>query len=299
MRYYTESDTLFIRGSFRAASTGTNGGIRCVSTLLNHTLASGNDPADPEKELEIVAAGAGTGSNYFGLVTSVPAGQACVLQYDFITVFITAGIRRESPGGTGGINIIVTSSEGMSDAALLGTILVATEAKTEALLALGLPLTGTPSDHVIAACEGEERHCTAGRLTAAGKAVREAVLHGIPEALTRHDTGAVAESPAFFIFSRFKGEHWVEWSQKSCPYYPCHFEGQSCDFCYCPFYPCRDEDLGQWTPGSNGGRVWNCAGCTLLHEPAVAGYLKRYPGASRAELIRIGKRKQVTAARTD
>jgi len=113
MRYYTQSDTLFVRGSFRAASTGVNGGIRSVSTLLNHTLEPDCDAASAEKELEIAAAGAGIGGDYFGLLTTVPAGQACVLQYDFITVFITAGIRREEPGRAGSVSIIVTSSEGM------------------------------------------------------------------------------------------------------------------------------------------------------------------------------------------
>jgi hypothetical protein len=38
--------------------------------------------------------------------------------------------------------------------------------------------------------------------------------------------------------------HWVEWSPEGCPYYPCHFEGQQCDFCYCPLYPCLDTSLG-------------------------------------------------------
>jgi adenosylcobinamide hydrolase len=212
-----------------------------------------------------------------------------VLQYDFITVFITAAIRREGAGGAAAITILVTSSEGMSDSALLDTIMVATEAKTEALLAAGLPLTGTPADGVIAACEGDERHCSAGRRTEAGTRVRAAVIHGIPEALTRHDTGVAADRPAFFIFSRINGEHWIAWSPRHCTYYPCHFEGQSCDFCYCPFYPCRDEGLGQWAAGSNGSRVWNCARCTLLHEPVVAAYLKKYPGASLGELVRVQK----------
>lgn len=289
MRYYTQSDTLFIRGSFRAASTGVNGGIRSVSTLLNHTLRPGCDSFDAEKELGMAVAAAGTGSDFLGLLTTVPAGQACVLQYDFITVFVTAGIRREEPGRAGSVGIIVTSSEGMSDGALLETVMVATEAKAEALIKLGLPMTGTPADTIIAACEGEERHVSAGRLTDAGKRVREAVLHGIPAALTRNDAGIRAERPAFFIFSRIKGEHWIEWSPVDCPYYPCHFKGQSCDFCYCPFYPCRDESLGEWAKGSNGSRVWNCAKCTLLHKPAVAAYLKKYPGASLAELVRAGK----------
>jgi adenosylcobinamide hydrolase len=287
MRYYTDSGSLFIRGPFRAAGTGINGGIRSVSTLLNHSIRPGRNPDNEEKELELVAFGAGIGPDWSGLSTAVPTGQACVLQYDFVTVFITAGIRREEHGSTGGINIIVTSSEGMSDGALLETIMVATEAKAEALLTLDLPLTGTPADAVIAACEGEEHHRYAGRMTDVGKRVREAVLHGVPEALTRHDTGVDADRPAFFIFSRFMGEHWVEWSPVNCPYYPCHFKGQSCDFCYCPFYPCRDEGLGQWADSSNGGRVWNCARCELLHEPAVAAYLKKYPGASLDELVRF------------
>jgi adenosylcobinamide hydrolase len=292
MRYYTESDTLFVRGSFRAASTGINGGIRSVSTLLDHTLEPDCDSPDAGKVLENRAAGAGIGGDYFGLLTTVPANQACVLRHDFITVFITAGIRREEPGRAGSVNIIVTSSEGMSDAALLETIMVATEAKAEALLALGLPLTGTPADTVMAACEGEERHYSAGRLTEAGKRVREAVLHGIPAALTRHDAGVTADRPAFFIFSRIKGEHWIEWSPENCQYYPCHFKGQSCDFCYCPFYPCKNEKLGQWAASSNGSRIWNCARCTLLHQPKVAEYLKKYPGASLGELTRIDKRKK-------
>ncbi len=290
MRYYTESDTLFVRGCFRAASTGINGGIRSVSTLLNHTATPNLDPAENEKELVVAAAGAGIGPDWFGLLSTVSVGQSCVLQYDFITVFITAGIRREEPSRAGSISIIITSSEGMSDAALLESIMVATEAKTEALLALDQPLTGTPADTVIAASEGEERHRCAGRMTEAGRRVREAVLHGIPKALTRHDAGVKSASPAFFIFSRFKGEHWIEWSPQDCPFYPCHFEGQSCDFCYCPFYPCKDERLGQWAKSANGGKVWNCAACTLLHEPATAAYLKRYPAASREELLRVGRK---------
>ncbi len=292
MRYYTEPDTLFVRGSFRAASTGISGGIRQVSTLLNHTLEPDCDSHDAAKELEMVAAGAGIGGDYFGILTTVSANQACVLQYDFITVFITAGIRREEPRRAGSISIIVTSSEGLSDGALLETIMVATEAKAEAMLALGLPLAGTPADTVIAASEGVEQHDSAGRLTDTGMRVRDAVLHGIPAAITRHDAGVAAARPAFFIFSRIKGGHWIEWSPRGCPYYPCHFRGQSCEFCYCPFYPCKDEKLGQWARSSNGSRVWNCAKCELLHKPTVAGYLKRYPGASLGELVQVGKGKR-------
>jgi len=293
MRYYLDKSTLFIRGSFRAASTGTSGGIRSVSSLLNHTVAPEGSHGDPAKEIEQVAAAEGLGPDLFGLLTAVPVLQTCVLQYDFITVFITAGIRREPPATAGSINIIICSSEGMEDAALLETIMVATEAKAEALFGLDLPATGTSADAVITSCEGETGHRYAGRITPAGLRVREAVLHGIPEALRLHDTGTIPGRPEFFIYSRLQGGHWAEWKAgHECTYYPCHFKGQSCDFCYCPFYPCKEGSLGQWVKGSNGGRVWNCAGCTLLHEPAVAAYFRKFPNASREELVQYSEKQK-------
>jgi adenosylcobinamide hydrolase len=289
MRYYFDTSSLFIRGIFRAASTGISGGIRTVSTLINHTVPAGPDKDGPDKELELVAAGAGIDHDFFGLLTTVPVQQSCILQYDFVTVFITAGIRRGQPVNAGTINIIVYSSEGLGDAALLETIMVATEAKVEALQEMDLPLTGTPTDAVIVGCEGEIKHRHAGRLTGPGRCVRESVIHGIPQAIKRFNAPQHSGRASFFIFSRFKGDHWVEWTPDTCPYFPCHFPGQVCDFCYCPYYPCGDEKLGEWadSSGIKGGKVWNCARCTLLHEPEIADYLKKYPMASRAELIRL------------
>jgi len=293
MRYYTDTNTLFIRGSFRAASTGICGGIRSVPAILYHTMdPAGNAGEDPDKILGRAASRAGLGSEYTGFLSPVPANQFCILQYDFITVFIAAGIRREPPAGSGGISIIVTSTEGFDDAALLEAIMIATEAKTEALRALDLPASGTPADGVIIACEGDTRHRAAGRDTAPGMRIREAVSYGLPEALRRHDAGIASGRPAFFIFSRFRGGHWIEWVPEKCPYYPCHFPGQACDFCYCPFYPCRDESLGQWVESASGGKVWNCATCKLLHETETAGYLKKYPGALLGELKLVSAAKK-------
>lgn len=51
---------------------------------------------------------------------------------------------------------------------------------------------------------------------------------------------------------------------RECEYYPCHYDGQYCDFCYCPFYPCGDSSTGgEWIKGKN---VWNCKECMWLHE---------------------------------
>lgn len=292
MRYYLENNTLFIRGSFRAASTGISGGLRSVSTLLNHATQAGLTEEDGRRELEFAAARAGIRTDFLGIVTPGALHQPCVLQYDFITVFITAGSSNESSVTVGPINIIINSGEGLSDAALLGLIMVSSEAKADVLKDEGLIVSGTPADAVIVACEGEERNHSAGSATDAGMRVRDAILYGLREALRRGGGIVRWNHPLFFIFSRFKGDHWVEWSPENCPYYPCHFAGQRCDFCYCPLYPCGDESLGQWVDSSNGGEVWNCSRCTLLHEPDIADYLKKYPDAQKDELKRLRDQKK-------
>jgi adenosylcobinamide hydrolase len=287
MRYTIEKNTLFIRGSFRATGAVISGHIRSVSTIFYHNISPEQAGTTPEKELEIVAARAGIGRDYVGLITPVPLQNLCVLQYDFITVFITAGIRSGTGGDFATINILTCSRQGMSDEALNDTIHVATDAKSEALQGFGSSISNAHTGSIIAACEGKEEHHGASRLTETGKRVYSAVRYGIQEALKRFEGATHQSRPSFFIFSSFKGEHWIDWTPEDCPYYPCHFAGQRCDFCYCPLYPCRDESLGQWVESSNGRKVWNCSQCTLLHEPEVAEYLKQHPDALKAELLRV------------
>lgn len=60
-------------------------------------------------------------------------------------------------------------------------------------------------------------------------------------------------------------------SRIDCEYYPCHFEGQDCTFCFCPFYPCGNEKTGgELIRKSTGGTVWSCAGCNLIHRSDIA-----------------------------
>ncbi|MBP1928679.1 adenosylcobinamide hydrolase [Methanolinea mesophila] len=299
MRYYLRDGSLFIRGRFLAASTGIQGGVRRVSTILSHTVRPDWDGKEPERELSLQVARAGLPPDYFGLLTAVPMRNLCVLSYGTLTVFITAGVSNPDPEfhpeicpdeRAHTINIILHSGEGMSEGALLECIITATGAKAAALHSLGYPFSGTTTDAVIVACEGENVHRYAGTGTELGKRIARAVLHGVPEALKRQQGEISRDRPSFFIFSRYGGEHWVEWVPEDCPYYPCHFPGQRCDFCYCPFYPCRDEGLGQWMESSSGGKVWNCSRCTLVHEPEVTEYLRAHPEASLAELRAVEKR---------
>ncbi|MCD4807564.1 MAG: threonine-phosphate decarboxylase CobD [Methanococcoides sp.] len=56
----------------------------------------------------------------------------------------------------------------------------------------------------------------------------------------------------------------------TCEYYPCHFSGQDCTFCFCPFYPCEDPKTGgSWIESTTGIEVWSCEKCKILHKPEV------------------------------
>ena len=110
----------------------------------------------------------------------------------------------------------------MEDSALLETIMVATEAKAEALLAAGA-VSGTPTDAVIAASEGEIKHHYPPDY-GPGRRVRDAVLKGIPEPCAGYESEGITDR--CFSSTAGSGGHWVEWLPHNCPYYPCHFPGQ-------------------------------------------------------------------------
>lgn len=58
---------------------------------------------------------------------------------------------------------------------------------------------------------------------------------------------------------------------KECEYYPCHFLGQDCTWCYCPFYPCQDNKTGGKYVNSkkSGNKVWSCKDCHWIHEKDI------------------------------
>jgi len=58
---------------------------------------------------------------------------------------------------------------------------------------------------------------------------------------------------------------------ESCEYYPCHFPGHDCTWCFCPFYPCEDEETGgEWVERKDGGLIWGCSDCYWIHRVDVA-----------------------------
>lgn len=280
MKYYIRSGTLFIRGPFSAASTGPCGGLHHVSTVLVHSLRQPREAhGDPCREIYQQVTREGLPGDFFGILAKTDLRHLCIIQHDYITVFILASSCVDTLPGQ--ITIVAYSGEGLAEHALLQMVITITSAKAQALMNAGFPVPAARDDQVIVASEREPRHMDAGYYSEAGKRVYECILFGLPHALGQETGGT---GPALYVYSRLGGGHFVLWSPGECPYYPCHFPGQRCDYCYCPYYPCRDESLGQWVTGSNGGTVWNCSRCTLLHTPEHADYLQRHPEAPLEEL---------------
>jgi len=237
--------------------------------------------------LERVIQREGFPHDFFGLFACAHPSHTCIVQCDFLTIFLVPAGPPSNENQGNGISLVIYSSEGMSDAALLGALVTATAGCMAALCEEVPPdRIAALCDTLVVACEGEVKHKDASPSSEIGSRIEKSVRFGVKTMRERERNGGIPEGrPTFFIYSRFQGDHWVEWIPEKCPYYPCHFPGQTCHFCYCPLYPCGDESLGQWvTSSSKHGFVWNCSTCTLVHEPVIADYLVGHPEASLAEL---------------
>ena len=309
MRYFISDNTLFIRGSFKAASTGIKGGISDIETVINHTVPRNFSHDNPYVCLREIIQNKGYSDDFFGMLTAVPIKNLCVFSYDYITVFITAGVSNPNPKGPNTINIIIHSREPLSDGALLEMIITATEAKADALFSMGYDFAGTTTDEVVVLYdkyninnENDEKslkseidvepdnstifiHEYAGTYTDCGKKVYTCVKMGIPEAIKRHEEIIHAKEPSFFVFSTRGGFKMTLWQKENCEYYPCHFNGQRCLLCFCPFYPCKDESLGEWFISSEKkAKIWSCKRCFLNHYPEIVEIYLKNPDISLESL---------------
>jgi len=298
VRYYLRKDALIVRGDFRAASNGVDGGLRDVKTLLNISIP-GQFSEDAGVYIDRVSTRNGFLQPQFGLLTAVPIANLCIARYDYITAFVTAAVSDRNRT----INIIVTCERPLTDAALLGALVTMTEAKMQVISARKLPCGALSTDAAVVASEKTAGPAEdfAGPLTETGMRIFKAVSHALTEALIRFDnyllmtwgvtrgwsTGNPAvkrKRPSFFIYSRYGGDHWNEWIPEGCPYYPCHhYSEQQCSFCYCPLYPCMDTELGRMIDTPHG-EIWSCMDCLLVHEPAIVRHLLANPEADISEL---------------
>ena len=199
MQYYVKDSVLIIKGNFEAVSTGLNGGRARVEYIFNKQVPRTFNPPSPQEFIREEALKLGLEKANFGLLTAVNMEYLQSIEDGYLTAFITAGVSNGSEfrAKIGTINIILVSKARLSETALLGAIITATEAKGLALLEKGYTFLGTNTDAVIVAyeigpeidsepdpeSEGKQEISYAGSSTEFGKKITEAVIKGIKAGL--------------------------------------------------------------------------------------------------------------------
>lgn len=187
MHYEIVDQTLVVKGEFEALSTGVDGGRKSVRNILNIQVPRDFSHDDPKGFIERKAASLNLEGDHVALLTAVEMTNVQKLRDACLTAFITAGLTNASSFGT--INIILVSAARLSEEAMAGAIITATEAKTRALLDCGFHFTGTTTDAVVIAYESGSQGgpiLYSGPATPFGKRVVKLVRLGVKDALTAH-----------------------------------------------------------------------------------------------------------------
>lgn len=194
------------------SSAVVGGGYSRVRVVLNATVRRDYDGSDPAADLRERAVRAGIAEPFVGMMTGVPATDACfeVLQDHELIVgaLITAGVRDPFAAGVtppatlrpGTINLIVFVNGVLDQSALVNAACTATEAKVALLhergvrTAHGVLATGTATDAVvIAATEQGPRLPYAGPATPVGYLIARCVRACLTSALEREPDAASSE----------------------------------------------------------------------------------------------------------
>jgi adenosylcobinamide hydrolase len=172
------------------------GGLGWVRTWLNLQVPHDYAPTDPEEHLR--EASAGLAPPVAGMVTAAPVDRFTEARFGGAVAIATVGVRHALAAASerprpaplvGTINLFVFTPEPLTDAALVGAVQTAVEAKVQALAEARVPAanargfaTGTATDSVLVACPAGGRVPFAGPATRAGgdiaRAVHRAVLAG-------------------------------------------------------------------------------------------------------------------------
>ncbi len=185
MKYYIKNNTLIIEGKFEALSSGVNGGRGSVVSIINHQVQPDFNHKQPAEYLNCLADTLNIPGPFFGLLTAVSMDNLCVSTEDYLTAFVTAGVTHPSPFRVGTINIILVVKGILSEGAMVGAVITATEAKALTLLDHGCDFIGTTTDAVIVAYENQPRFYLeyAGSGTEFGDKIIKTVYGGIKESL--------------------------------------------------------------------------------------------------------------------
>ncbi len=197
MEYEVLDRVLVLKGNFEALSSGVDGGRRAVKNILNIQVPHDFSHDDPKSYIEGMAASMTLEGDSLALLTAVEMKNVRILSDACVTVFVTAGLTNPSSFGT--INILLVSSAKLSEGAMAGAIITATEAKARALLDYGFNFTGTTTDAVVIAyedCGDDGPILYSGPATPFGKRVTKLVRLGVKDALKAHYGSNGEETPA-------------------------------------------------------------------------------------------------------
>ncbi|MEV7330658.1 adenosylcobinamide amidohydrolase [Micromonospora sp. NPDC093244] len=178
----------------RAVSSGPlGGGIGLRRWVLNATVPMSYDRDDPAAHLAALAADLALDGPGVGLLTGVDVAEVVGRTDTGVRVWATVGLgipvlaaaptpaALAQPVGT--VNIVVYVPARLADPALVNAVATATEAKAQAIMELGLPGTGTPTDSVTVLCPVDGPEAAYGGPRSAwgaplARAVHAAVLAG-------------------------------------------------------------------------------------------------------------------------
>ena len=162
-----------------------NGGRGSIVSILNHQVQPDFNHKQPAEYLNCLADTLNIPRPFFGLLTAVSMDNLCVSTEDYLTAFVTAGVTHPSPFRVGTINIILVVKGVISEGAMIGAVITATEAKALTLLDLGYDFVGTTTDAVIVAYENQPALYLeyAGSGTEFGDKIVKTVSVGIKESL--------------------------------------------------------------------------------------------------------------------
>jgi adenosylcobinamide amidohydrolase len=144
------------------SSAFVGGGLGPRSWAINATVCSSYDRADPDVHLDELSAGLGLTGDGVGMLTAVDVTDHVTQVDGDVVADATVGLghptwaaapdgdKRELRPGT--INLMVWIPVPMSPAALVNTVISATEAKAQALWDHRIQATGTGSDAIFVAC---------------------------------------------------------------------------------------------------------------------------------------------------
>ena len=144
-----------------AASGPLGGGIGVRAWVVNVTVPPDYGRVDPDRHLEEIAATLHLAAGGVGMLTAVDVADSRWADDGEVEVVASVGLTwptwAAAPDGApnpyaGTVNAIAWVPVALSDTALVGAVITATEAKAQALAEAGVPGTGTASDAVCIAC---------------------------------------------------------------------------------------------------------------------------------------------------